>query len=331
MKQKNSAQHAISPQLRKRLESLHPMQQEEGIQPLRAEVILLEEQASVHSAAQHILLNCLSQMVGNEAAVLYLDDPEGVHQMRIGLRRLRAAFKLFRKSIPRRIVAPQLESFSRLLELLGEARDWDVFIEESLLPIRREMDNDTLVPLIFEANGKRAQIYRSLRSLFYQQQYNQNLLTLVQWVENGGWLTMVEEKQQHLLQQPVADFAHARLQQQHQKIVGYDQALEWMGAEQLHQLRIEIKKQRYAAEFLHSLYRKRQTRPYQQRLKRLQDSLGIVNDITTAHRLLERLPTAMVDGALRTEIEQWLVARNQEMDPGWREEWSILMQQKRYW
>ena len=37
---------------------------------------------------------CLRQIVGNGPALLK-GDPEGVHQMRVGLRRLRAALSLF--------------------------------------------------------------------------------------------------------------------------------------------------------------------------------------------------------------------------------------------
>jgi triphosphatase len=62
--------------------------------PLRGKAIDLPSNAITRDAFKIIGNACLDQIIGNEPAVLR-DDPEGVHQMRVGLRRLRAGMSVF--------------------------------------------------------------------------------------------------------------------------------------------------------------------------------------------------------------------------------------------
>jgi triphosphatase len=65
----------------------------------KAEPLALEADATVEQAIQAILRNCLQHWCANEAAALDGSDPEGVHQMRVAIRRLRSAFSLFGRLI----------------------------------------------------------------------------------------------------------------------------------------------------------------------------------------------------------------------------------------
>src|SRR5262249_5405378 len=62
--------------------------------PVKAASIDLHVGMSAREAFRTIGLACLKQVIDNEPA-LTRGDPEGVHQMRVGLRRLRAAMSLF--------------------------------------------------------------------------------------------------------------------------------------------------------------------------------------------------------------------------------------------
>ena len=64
----------------------------------------------------------------------------------------------------------------------------------------------------------------------------------------------------------------------------------------LHQLRIEIKKLRYAAEFFSSLH-DRKVKGYTAALAGLQELLGGLNDAATVERLCATLRTAVDPGA----------------------------------
>ena len=63
-----------------------------------------------------------------------------------------------------------------------------------------------------------------------------------------------------------------------------------LGPGELHRLRIQVKKARYAAEFFSSIYSRRKSVKRRKRvlssLTRLQDSLGRINDIVTHQTLL---------------------------------------------
>ena len=62
--------------------------------PVKAAAIDLPASARTRDAFKVIGHACLRQVVAGEAA-LTKGDPQGVHQMRVGLRRLRAAMSLF--------------------------------------------------------------------------------------------------------------------------------------------------------------------------------------------------------------------------------------------
>ena len=82
-------------------------------------------------ALRVIIGETLGHLLTNQPAAL-AGDPEGVHQVRIAIRRIRSALRLF---------SPHLEAHARRLfegelrragRTIGEARDWDVFCDEIL-------------------------------------------------------------------------------------------------------------------------------------------------------------------------------------------------------
>ena len=68
--------------------------------------------------------------------------------------------------------------------------------------------------------------------------------------------------------------------------------------EERHQLRIALKKLRYAAEVLGSLYDPAETKEFNQRVKRLQDDLGYINDVRVGRDIVANL----AGGEARTGI-----------------------------
>jgi len=63
-------------------------------------------------------------------AALDLSDIEGVHDMRVATRRLRAALEVFAPCFPRKAHADVLKGVKDLADRLGQRRDPDVAIEE---------------------------------------------------------------------------------------------------------------------------------------------------------------------------------------------------------
>ncbi|WP_367849820.1 CHAD domain-containing protein [Rhodoferax sp. WC2427] len=99
--------------------------------PLHAHPPTLTKNQSVPEAAACVLGEMFCQFTTNLMAVRSSDDPETVHQTRIGWRRFRSAVRLFKPAVAMDAV-PAWQPLHMLLGLLGELRDLDVACTETL-------------------------------------------------------------------------------------------------------------------------------------------------------------------------------------------------------
>ena len=100
--------------------------------PRKARPIRLAPHVTAANALRHVMLSCLDHLAANEPAAITGVDSEGVHQARVAIRRLRSALSLFEDYVG---IVPALRFRERLRDVgkaLGEARDWDVFVEQTL-------------------------------------------------------------------------------------------------------------------------------------------------------------------------------------------------------
>ena len=106
--------------------------------PLKAAELTLEASWHPVQVFQAAALSCLTHLQANEAGVRQrgadgtTPDPEFVHQARVALRRLRTGLRLFRPHLPPRFAAHWAAEWKALAAELGPARDWDVFATERL-------------------------------------------------------------------------------------------------------------------------------------------------------------------------------------------------------
>ena len=109
----------------------------------KAARLQLAKDATVDAAITAIFAECFEHWTFNEAAALHGLNPEGVHQMRVALRRMRSALSDFKQVIPAAQVAWLRPETRWLIENLGPARDWDVFLTELLKPVEMARPGDT--------------------------------------------------------------------------------------------------------------------------------------------------------------------------------------------
>ncbi|MDR6769739.1 MULTISPECIES: CYTH and CHAD domain-containing protein [Azospirillum] len=265
---------------------------------LKAEKLLLDPETTVEGAVARIVRACLAHMVANEAVTLAGDDPEGVHQMRVALRRLRSAIALFRPFIPAAQYLWLVGEIKWLAGSLGPARDWDVFGEELLAPVRDAFHKadghgrsavEDLDTLAAAAEAKRLRAYEGVREAIRSDRYTAFLLGVGGWVEKRGWRDQPVSEDSVRLFQPVIGLADHLLNKRHKKAKRAGHGFAHLPVAQRHQLRIALKKLRYAVEFFRSLYDDKPVRRYIQQLAAFQDALGHLNDVATATRLLHEL------------------------------------------
>jgi triphosphatase len=256
----------------------------------KAEPPGLEGDATVDQAIQAILRNCLQQWCANEAAALDGSDPEGVHQMRVALRRLRSAFSLFGRLFDPEQRARLSGEAKSIVSSLGPARDWDVFLSNLLAPVSGARPDDaSLARLAEAAQAERAKGYAQVRAAIEASFYTRYMLQLGRWIEACGWRAQATERGADWLDRPIVEFAAHLLGKRQRKALKLGREFAQLSAEERHRVRIALKKLRYATEFFQTLYPKKDAKPYLGALKHLQDRLGHLNDVAVAERLVRML------------------------------------------
>ena len=247
----------------------------------------LQPDDSVDTALTAILRQCWLQVLVNGPAVLDGTDPEGIHQMRVGLRRLRSAMSIFRAVLPA-LEPEQLKAEARwLADALGPARDLDVFLGELLPPVERYRGPQAgQAELRACAERHRAEAYDRARAAVRDPRYTGFLLRLGAWIESRGWRQAAPDLT--ALGAPVQDFAAELLQRRRRKARKLGKRLPERSVAERHELRIACKKLRYACEFFQSVYETKTTARYIGRLASLQDDLGHLNDVAVAEELVRR-------------------------------------------
>jgi len=229
--------------------------------------------------------NCLRQMQDNEVGVAQGIDPESIHQMRVGMRRLRSALRLFAPWIP---FPPALQQeLAWLGGELGAARDADVLADSTLLKVIEACPQETdLLPLrqlaSTIAGKKRQKAAEAVASV----RCSRLMLSLVGWLQALRWHETLEEAALGALAEPLEKRAAQILDLRHEKLIKSGKRLAHGTPEERHQVRIAAKKARYAMEFFQSLHPAGRVKRYVRRLAALQDALGWLNDAAVADRLL---------------------------------------------
>ena len=238
-------------------------------------------------ALRAIIGETLRHLLTNQPAAL-AGDPEGVHQVRIAVRRIRSALRLF---------SPHLEAHARRLfegelrlagRTIGEARDWDVFCDE-ILPQVAESPKARKVAEMMRApaEARRAAAHQRCVRQLQDPSFRALVLGLAAWIEGREDSEQVGDK---VLKRDIKDIAEKLLDGLDAKATKRGRAVRHdADAMELHPLRKSLKKLRYSVEFLQSIYRPKKAKRFLRRLKKLQNALGEINDAAMATRLAEGL------------------------------------------
>lgn len=265
------------------------------ISAVKAAPIHLGRKMTVEAAFRVIVENCLAQIQANEPGVLRERDIESVHQMRVGLRRLRSALGMFKAVIP---CPDDIQAELKWLGTeLGAARDWDVLTGSTLSRVGKELaDKATLAPVRKATQDRATASHEEAAAAVMSPRYTKLILVFYSWVQGTGWRQSLTAAQHRQLMRPISRFAGKTLVRDQERLRKRGQRLEGASPETRHEVRIAAKKTRYATEFFQSLYPADRVRPYVKALSRMQDELGWLNDASVATTLLQDL------GPTRPEI-----------------------------
>jgi triphosphatase len=261
------------------------------VQPAaKAEPVGISAEHAVDDVIALLVGACWHHLLNNHAVAKEGSDPEGVHQMRVALRRLRTICALFRREIP----SPSFEAINSeakwLMQQLGRTRDWDVFATTIVSRLVATMPEVDLGGLREAVERQRKSSYGALQAVLVDPRCSRFLLSLGHWVERRGWRNEIDGDALAVLSQPMPTLADKILARLHRKALKRGAHFRQLDTDARHDLRIDLKKLRYAAEFFLPLYAAHApAKRYVARLARLQKSLGRACDITSSRTLLDSI------------------------------------------
>ena len=166
-----------------------------------------------------IIRHCIGHMIANEACVAAGIDPEGVHQMRVALRRLRSALVLFRSFVPAEQYDWLNSEVKWLAGSLGDARDWDAYTAALLSPVRAAVpDAPELQALAVAVETARRSSYAQAQEAVGSMRYTVLLLKLQAWLEARAWRNQDVSEETATLFQPVTALADNLLSKRHRSV-----------------------------------------------------------------------------------------------------------------
>lgn len=279
--------------------------------PVKAAWPRLDPAEPAGQAWARLVESGLAQLADNLPG--YLEQPEELeylHQIRVALRRVLGLVRLLQ--VRPAWVLPLRE----LMDVLNPARDWDVFQAETLARLPALEDPGFLEQVAQAAAAARS----AAQARLAQPEFTRAMLVMGRALHHPP-----------ALQLDAGAWAARVLDLRWKGVKKRGAALTAGSAEEQHRLRIALKKLRYASDALGGLYGKR-GRKTQECLADLQDSLGLLNDLAVAKRLMHHLAARHPDIAFsagrvvgllqaapaREENPQHLAARLAEIKPFWQ-------------
>jgi inorganic triphosphatase YgiF len=262
-----------------------------AMQPARhAHDIGVSRKATAHFVGARALAESLAQVQGNVEPARLAEDREGVHQMRVAVRRLRVAAEIARQAGLPSISDKLVEELRWLWSRLGQSRDLDVFESETWPQVKQAAGDAAAPTAIFDANlaKLRASAYRRLRRVLDGRRFQRIMLSL-------AWIAAVQNESVTAATRTrrARHLATRMLSRRAKRIESV--AIDRLPELRRHRVRIDAKKLRYLAEFFAGLYPARDARRYLRRLAAVQSALGALNDLVAMERTIDAAAASLTE------------------------------------
>jgi triphosphatase len=261
------------------------------VSAVHASKISLPRKASLADAFQVIGRSVLRHIAANEPAVL-VGQPDGVHQMRVGVRRLRAAIWVFSELLRCKQTEMIKQDLKWLAGKLGPVRDLDVFLDTKIKRLAgSEPPIAGLADLRRELEYRRALAAEAARTAVASSRYRLLIFNALEWIEDGAWLKRSRADGKRSIKSFAVDLFERRTKTTRKRA----KKVRKLGVHDRHKLRIAMKKLRYTIYFFESLFggsaKAKALSRYRDHVESLQDKLGALNDIAVHHKLVTKLAT----------------------------------------
>ena len=273
----------------------------------KAERVTLEPEMTVAEGFETIAKGCLRHFSLNAPVVVDQRMPAALHQLRVAVRRLRAAFSLFRSAVGDDRFAELRDEFRNFSRELGEARNLDVLLQNPLDPALRH-----------SLTERREAAYDKVVDVLESRRVRALMSDTARWAAEGKW------REHSKADKSIGPFVAHRIDRLWNELKSAGR-LSGMEEKQRHELRILVKKLRYGLEFVRALHDgSKRRKAFGRALEDLQECLGLLNDASVARTILadeawtwvRREPSEAEHQLLRHADHA--LDRLQELRPYWR-------------
>ena len=282
---------------------------EEAVERASNELELLR--ALVDDALRQVIANASEVACGRE-------EPDHIHQLRVGLRRLRTALRAFGDA------APGLDAcepaIAEVFRGLGTWRDAGV-TQESIVPRLRDAGGPAVdLPLTQDEQVFPAKLVRGT-------EFQLALLALMEFAADAVPTDAAQDKddaEEGLLDASIS----TRLSKLHKQVQRDGRRFEKLSEDEQHRVRKRLKRLRYLAEFVAPRYKRRAVKRYLEALRPAQDALGAHNDAVVA---LARYRAAAASNPEAWFAVGWLTARLDDSAANSHSALKLISQATKFW
>ncbi|MEI7554738.1 CHAD domain-containing protein [Candidatus Chlorohelix sp.] len=251
----------------------------------------LHSEMLMADAGRQILRRNLRKLLENESAAREGNDPEGVHDMRVATRRLRATLKLLEESVFDPLITRRFrKQLRKLANVLGATRDSDVFLQHLDEYINKQSPEtasqlEEFRQAIVKINQKaRLTMLGTLGSKVVQSL----LLELEELIETRGKGELKPRIAEHEVAPTlVRHFAGSFIWKSYEAALAYETAMP-APLPVLHRLRVACKKFRYTLNFFEEALPE-EAHKLAEEVSHVQDYLGQLQDHCVGIALAEHL------------------------------------------
>jgi triphosphatase len=302
--------------------------------------VALDRKRRVDDALHAILSATLRHWLDNEPAAADGRDAEGLHQLRVALRRLRSAFALFADALGEDPRERWGEEVRWLLGRLGPARDLDVLTGELLPPLLEARGRDAALLAFREiADARRAEAQAAVAETLRSQRYADLAFGLAAWVARRGWREGADVDVRLRQREGIVGFAAGVLHRRHRQVLKRGRHFARLTPPERHRVRIAVKKLRYGVDFFADLFPRKRLQAFRKASTRMQERLGHLNDVDVASRLVRELLDPLPAGDPRAkaaalgggQLVGWYAQQVAGLEPETVEAWEAFTGIEPFW
>lgn len=246
--------------------------------------IIVKKDTAIHGM-QILMRNEICDFRLNFKEFIQNKDPEMLHQLRVSLRRLRCAMGFLKKISPSHELDELMQIAKNIGSVLGPVRELDVLREFITSKVLSEPNNlDTFESLLNYLDRLREEEFlKTLPKL--------NNVIEGTFCNNIKYLSLNDYQNIFLDNKnpSILEFSKNILEKLHKKSLSTKRDLNVLTDKEKHELRILLKKLRYATEFFGNFFDHKKAKKFITIICKLQDLLGSKNDSLATKRLLSKI------------------------------------------